>query len=355
MKIRESYLHAKNAKEIVRAIAQRLLQINRGMSDSLSKFVEFNEDPIDLTKDQVWEMSTNPLINLDDQDLMRIPKSCLANAATDFKLYQAVVRYKLGWGKTSIVHFAADSTVLNELESNAPLQLSYLYIHEWLRSYTENAHVLSMANQILHAEKWPTIEGDFVRALEQIGLTGVDLEGTYTGHYVFAFALTRNDSDTANAVFSNLDIVQNDDKTVTVHGKLRPLPLSLEGFFLDKYQKTAKFLPTRKSISLPEEEFTLDHVALSPSSATDYQAPVTTLQIPFRKVGDKSEKVYMGLTPLDLRIGYHMDDEAIHSPGKATACLRVRLVNSDSSNGNGYDKPIIHNEYQFTGYYCRTK
>lgn len=199
--VRESYKKAKNAKEIVAKIALRLEDYNLGMAESLRDYQKFNEDPSDVDEGRVWLKSTNPLIELNDADITRLPKNCISRATKKFRLQQAVVRYKREGDTTERVFYAADSRILSALEKNNPVQLSFLYIHEWLRDFTEDSQTLSMANQLLHSEKWPANEGAFRQVMDGFGIKIALREenNLYSGKYSLVGAIpTYNNSDSSN-------------------------------------------------------------------------------------------------------------------------------------------------------------
>ena len=163
-----AFLAAKSADEILAIISQRLYKFNRRLADSLDSFRKFNTDPLDEGP-RLWINTTNPLINLGDEDRTQIPVSCVANAKPDFHLYQAVIRRQaIDGGK---VRYQADQKLLQGLAANSPVQLSFLYIHEWLRDYSKNASDIDLADQLLHDSKIYTFSAAlFNRTLSNIGV-----------------------------------------------------------------------------------------------------------------------------------------------------------------------------------------
>jgi hypothetical protein len=333
MKIRDSYLHAKSAKEIIGAIADRLLQRDIEMSESLRKFAKFNEDPIDTTQDQIWEMNTNPLLSLGDQDLMRIPVSCVANAGPGFKLYQAVVRYEVGSSYlNSKVHFAADVNILKQLEQNNPLQLSFLYIHEWLRTYTHDAHALSMANQILHADTWPASEGEFSKVMSQVGISSW-VGGVYSGSYEFedrtdlrhahheARDLYYSPSDN---FISQLEITRNDDGSINVTGKTNDITFN-SADLIDPVEGS-RYLPVKKTVVVPGRLFAFSHLPKTGDTLHRYLADFGKFSFQYIDQ-DNKRKIVTVVMPVKFSINPF---DSYAEGKKGTACIRAEL----SEGGN---------------------
>jgi hypothetical protein len=196
-RIRESYKKAKSTKAILEQIAARLGNFNVEMADSFRDYLKFNDDPTKPSENRIWERSSNPLLPLEDADRMRLPKSCVAQVKKGFRLEQAVIRLD----RDGKIVYAADSRVLKALEKNHPLQLSFLYVHEWLRDFTDDAHTLTMVNQLLHAEKWPESEQAFVKVMQQLGIDGVISDGFYPGRYHLV-------SDPAHLMVNEYDIAR---------------------------------------------------------------------------------------------------------------------------------------------------
>ena len=161
------YYKAKNAKEIIEKISKKLSDYNPVMAASLEDFRLFNEDPSNHATKRLWIPGSNPLAPIGDEDRTRIPKNCIATADEHFKLYQAVARKAAG---DTIYEY--DSSLLKELERNSPIQLSFLYIHEWLRDYSQNTSAILYATQLFHTKKWGKPE-NFYLTLRRFGFSQI--------------------------------------------------------------------------------------------------------------------------------------------------------------------------------------
>ena len=203
MAVNPEFLKAKSAKEILEKLALRLDKMNTTLAKSLRDYAKFNEDSLDLEQDRVWVKNSNPLLSLGDEDRVRIPKSCVRKANAKFKVIQAVIRKTkeraprgtdpLDSMPTRKLYYA-DSKVLSRLAANpnkGALQLSSLYVHEWLRDFVSDANKITAINQFLHAAKWPETEGRFAEYLKQLDL--YQFSGTLSGVYRYT---TEDQQDT---------------------------------------------------------------------------------------------------------------------------------------------------------------
>ena len=151
-----NYLRAKSADEILASISERLAAYNPVMNSHLDDFRKFNHEVLSKSSIRVWLKGVNPLVPIGDELRIRIPKSCVANAGPAFQLLQAVIRTATGSEEDpGQIRYAYDPEILKGLEKTHPLQLSTLYIHEWLRDYTDNVQTIAILNQLLHSAAWP--------------------------------------------------------------------------------------------------------------------------------------------------------------------------------------------------------
>ena len=144
------FQNAKSADEILNLIAQRLTLLNLPMAASLADFQKRNTDPL-IDSNRLWIYTSNPLIAIGDEDRTQIPVSCVASAKPDFALYQAVIRQELA--DDGKITYQADQKLLDRLAANSPLQLAFLYIHEWLRDYDADPSHIVLVTQLLHGSK----------------------------------------------------------------------------------------------------------------------------------------------------------------------------------------------------------
>ena len=176
---------AKSARAILAIIAERLASVNPSLAVSLNDFLTLNENALDSSTRRLWLKQVNPLIRLGDEYRRKIPKTCVANATEDFQLLQAVIRSTPGEsGENGKIIYNYDAGVLEKMDENSHVQLSFLYIHEWLRDYTKNPESLLLADQLLHSAHWPKAR-EFNSFLHSIGLQVPDAPKIATGTYTF--------------------------------------------------------------------------------------------------------------------------------------------------------------------------
>ena len=169
-------LKAKSADQILKIMAQRLVRIHHGMAASLEDFRQFNTDPL-TDGSRVWLHTKNALINLNDEDRSVLPESCIQNAKPNFKLFQAVIRQTTDGGK---IRYNVDDSLIKKLNANSPLQLSVLYIHEWLRDFNEDPSNILLVNQLLHSQKfWTMSQEKFLSTMKEYGMSITEDENFY--------------------------------------------------------------------------------------------------------------------------------------------------------------------------------
>lgn len=148
--VRAEYLTAKSAKEIPEGIAKQLAPLHPELSVKLR----------DFRNGRKWTASSSKPLSLS----VEIPAECKVGSEA-IELYQAVIREK-----NKQVSYAYDQNILKALEENHPLQLSFLYVHEFLRDFTDDPDVLRQVNQFLHQDLSQTNFYYFERKIKQLGL-----------------------------------------------------------------------------------------------------------------------------------------------------------------------------------------
>lgn len=151
------YMSANSARLIVSDIAKNLKSKVYYMGRSLEEFIgRIGASAYETTNysQRVWLTGINPLLDISDESRLRIPKDCL-NEAGQAKIYQAVIRTQ---GKYGIIQYNYDQNITHALHRNSPLQLSFLYIHEWLRDYTDDPETLVNMTRMLHSQAWTTMD-----------------------------------------------------------------------------------------------------------------------------------------------------------------------------------------------------
>lgn len=149
------YINAKSAKDIVLDIAKNLKSKVPYMGPNLEAFVNsIGVSAYETTTNtaRVWLAGANPLFDLSDESKLRIPKDCLDSSGQP-QIVQAVIRVRSKYG---FVQYNYDQNITHALNNNSPLQLSFLYVHEWLRDYTDDPTVIMNITRMLHSQTWTT-------------------------------------------------------------------------------------------------------------------------------------------------------------------------------------------------------
>jgi hypothetical protein len=127
----------------------------------------------DFTQSAVWEEAANGLIDIQDEEIVSLlPANCL-NPDGKAQLIQAIIREFWVFsgrpeGKTL---FKYVPQVYNEMESEKPLQLSFLIVHEWLWSHSQNVDRNRRVGHFLHSQAFEQMSSQQVIAqLQGMGL-----------------------------------------------------------------------------------------------------------------------------------------------------------------------------------------
>jgi hypothetical protein len=158
-------------------IGELVTSVQRDAGLSFAAYVRLRGNHDDATAARIWRPTgTFPLVDLDDQALVRaLPDNCLSTGP-DGKIttLQAVVRE----ARPNVVIYNYDADLVDRVAA-APIQLSFLYVHEWLRDYTTAAPAIRDANRLLHSASFARSTPEQRRsALERVG---VDLSQQQSG------------------------------------------------------------------------------------------------------------------------------------------------------------------------------
>jgi len=149
-------------------------QLVEKVPELLTSFDEFSYDILntDYSRKHVWESTDYELIELDDEDLpvsIHLPDNCRKDGK--IQLIQAVIRQNKDFSGSDNIFFKYMPEVFDSLESQNPLQLSFLLVHEWLWSVSDNVDRNRRINWYFHSVYFEEGSSEDVRAhLEAIGL-----------------------------------------------------------------------------------------------------------------------------------------------------------------------------------------
>ena len=148
-------------KEILQTIQAKLATKNPAMAASLQDFIDSINRPtyVGNSKRAWFSGAEFPRMN-DESRLEEIPESCVIynrHSPTALRevyrtrVHQAVIRTENNRG---MIQYNVDTNIVNQLRNNSELQLSFLYIHEWLRDYTQDSSIILGVTHRLHSPDW---------------------------------------------------------------------------------------------------------------------------------------------------------------------------------------------------------
>lgn len=144
----------------------RLFRVSRQLAYQYRQFVETIYVG-GMNNGIFWNDAAFGLVDLADEALIRrVPSNCTLPSTSGPKLYQAVVRQKLG----KVLQFAYDKKLVQGL--NSDLQFSYLMLHEFLWSHTGDVETIRFLNRLVHSNQIAsmTIE-NFYQLIHSLGLS----------------------------------------------------------------------------------------------------------------------------------------------------------------------------------------
>lgn len=111
---------------------------------------------------RLWVEAPFGLIDIKDERLVRsVPANCLNQAASGSQFVQAIIRHRT----KGLITYEYDYQVLEKLKAEAPLQFSYLIVHEWLWDVLKDVRAIRNVNRLLHSV---TLENSSTSALQAI-------------------------------------------------------------------------------------------------------------------------------------------------------------------------------------------
>jgi hypothetical protein len=131
-------------KSILELIASRLEVKLPNLGKSLRAFARLNEDPSDKSTHRLWQAKRS-LVRIPNELTSNISDKSCFNESGLRNSYQAAIRYS-GFEAT----YEFDPKIREELSYN-PIQLSFFFIHEWLRDYIDDPNVIAVVDRFLHS------------------------------------------------------------------------------------------------------------------------------------------------------------------------------------------------------------
>lgn len=159
-------------------VDQSLSRIEKLLTQKLptlaQDFKSFRADVFNQTnlgRPHIWEVAPFGLIDLKDEALVTLlPENC--RSGDKVNIVQAVIRQPpqvSGLPPTKLL-FKFVPQVVNDLKANNPVQLSYLIVHEWLWSFSDNVQRNRRITNWLHSNQLETLTAaQLVANFEAIG------------------------------------------------------------------------------------------------------------------------------------------------------------------------------------------
>ncbi len=162
-----------NARTVEDSHRRIWMLLNKNLPELQASFKVFSKNF--LNKDPhftyIWEEASFGLVDIRDEDLVSLlPENC-RGASGQAQIIQAVVRQPSRFtGMPNKTVFGYQPKVLKEMHERAPLQLSFLLVHEWLWEFSQNVQVNRRVNKFLHSVAFQEMSRDqIISTLREIG------------------------------------------------------------------------------------------------------------------------------------------------------------------------------------------
>ena len=164
-----------------------MLRIHQGLKKiphlarSFRRFWESYRDKA-ISRRGIWEGAELELVDIKDEAIVSpviIPDNCRGPRATadTLKLKQAVIRMfrRISGSPASV--YVYDKELVESVETSKPLQMSFLLVHEWLWSHSQNVNRNRRVNHFFHSVQFPLLsEAELIETLTAMGLD-LDVKG----------------------------------------------------------------------------------------------------------------------------------------------------------------------------------
>ncbi len=157
--------------ESIQRIKKLLQEKVPELSDSFDEFMKLvrNED---ISLPRFWEEAPFGLVDIKDENIINfVPMNCRQNG--DVKIVQTIIRLNpmnTGLEKYKLVYKYVPS-IFQRLYTQAPLQLSFLLVHEWLWDLSHHVEKNRRLNRFIHSKEFESLSREQLRArLTTLGL-----------------------------------------------------------------------------------------------------------------------------------------------------------------------------------------
>lgn len=155
--------------ESLERLRRILLAKNADLAASFEQYIRDFDNHNDFTRPRIWREAGFGLVNIDDERIIRkLPPNCYKlNGDQSIDIIQTVVQTQ----RPDIFIFEYDPAVFDEFLHFAPLQFSFLVVHEWLWSLTDDVRIIRDVNRFLHSQAAGQLQPeDFGRAIANMGI-----------------------------------------------------------------------------------------------------------------------------------------------------------------------------------------
>lgn len=151
--------------------------INEKLPEFLARFDQFQQNILneDYSRTEIWERIAFELIPINDQDLhstVRVPSNC--RNGNEIEIVQTVVRQYRDFSGVNKTIFKYVPEIFDSLNGDRPLQLSFLIIHEWLWSVSDNVDRNRRIVRFMHSPEFYSLSRK--ELIEQLNGMGLDVQ-----------------------------------------------------------------------------------------------------------------------------------------------------------------------------------
>lgn len=140
-----------HGQDILHEIQARIVSLfpENKVTKGYVEFVDLLDNETDYRKNRVWEGGAQ-LADIQDEHLLRSLQCPFSANRPHSKFKQIVIREKRDHYMPIVYHY--DNEALGLLTKTGPLQVSSIYVHEWLRDHLKNAETIRKTNVFLHSK-----------------------------------------------------------------------------------------------------------------------------------------------------------------------------------------------------------
>ena len=158
-----------NWHDSIARIEKILFEKHPDLHFSFSQFIKHLDNFFDPSLDKVWNEASFGLVDIKDERVIKkIPANCYKSFSEGkIQIIQSVIRIQ----RPDQVVYEFDPAVYKEFSELAPLQFSFLLVHEWLWDLTKDVRLIRDVNRLLHSERVDSYNAEQLQnTIEKMGL-----------------------------------------------------------------------------------------------------------------------------------------------------------------------------------------